>query len=411
MVEINSEDHEHEVPEDGLEEVLRGWSSKAELYSALAGAVDDWADIQWTPAEIRLRANRVLFAELIELLKEWPTKISDWLDALPAGRGQRRRTSSNPDPGTDWIQSAVRRGWPADEFVINDRYRIPDQVMASTLRWTIDEIVKIRKDALRVESKSLRDGAKQQIKTLLAIKKLPPLSSSAGARPTGQDIKALRREGAPWTKLAAVAEFLVGVDSANLMSFARQHLLPDPDVRWRLFHLGCLGVLLKSLRSAEWRLTSWHPLSGTMNSGPNYTAQDPKGGIWDIWFEASRIWEHYNVPSPYLDLMEDVFTSSADPVGADVAIIQRGVAAYLFECKFGDAAEVRRKGYHQITTYVTEALEELVPSAEGFVIGPNDVVLKSAELKLYGSPIHVVGPRHLSDFLPTPLESAEGPSI
>jgi hypothetical protein len=410
MIDINPSDREHEVPEDGLEEVLRGWSSKAELYSALAGAADDWAEVKWTPLDVQQRAHRVLFAELVELLKGWPTKTTDWLDALPAGSGRNRRISSNPDPGTDWIKSAVRRGWPADEFVVNDRNRIPDQVMASTLRWTIDEIIKIRKDALKVEGKSLKDEVKQQIKTLVALKKLPPLNSSAGARPTRQDIRALRREGAPWTQLAPVAEILADVDSANLMKFARQHLLPDPGVRWRLFHLGSLGVLLKSLREAGWKLTNWRPLSGSTKEGPNYTAQDPDGGVWDIWFEASRIWQHYDVSSPYLNLMEDVFASVAEPVGADLAIIQRGVAAYLFECKFGDAAEVRREGYHQITTYVTEALEQLVPSAEGFVIGPDDVVLKSAELKLYGSPIHVVGPRHLSGFLPAPMDPVEASS-
>ncbi|MCR8576708.1 hypothetical protein [Streptomyces sp. Isolate_219] len=387
------------MPEDGLEEVLRGWSSKAELYAALAETKDDWAKVKWTTQDIQQRAHRVLFAELIERLKSWPTKTGDWLNALPAGSRRDRRISPNPDQGTDWVRSAVRRGWPADEFVVNTRNRIPNQVMASTLRWTIDEIIRIRTDALRVEA-TLRNEVKQQIKVLSSIESLPPLNSSAGVRPTRQDIKALRMEGAPWTQLAQVAELLVDAETSNLMDFARKHLLPDPGVRWRLFHLGSLGVLLKRLYIAEWELTSWRPLSGTTEGGPNYTAHAPDGGKWDIWFEASKIWEYYKVASPYLDLMEDVFASSAEPVGADLAIIRPGVAGYLFECKFGDAAEVRRKGYHQITTYVAEALRELVPRAEGFVIGPDDVVLKSAVLKLQGAPIHIVGPRHLDSFLP-----------
>ncbi|MFJ6294643.1 hypothetical protein ACIQJX_14925 [Streptomyces griseoviridis] len=399
MVEMNSVDHEHQIPEEGLEEVLRGWSSKAELYSALAEVKDDWAEVKWTTHDVRQRAHRVVFAELIECLKVWPTNTAEWLNALPAGSNRSQRISSNPDPGTDWVRSAIRRGWPADEFVVNERSKIPDQVMASTLSWAVDEIIRIRASALKVE-KSLKNEVKQQIKALSSVKKLPPLNSSTGVRPTRQEIKALRREGAPWTHLAQVAELLVEVESSNLMNFARKHLLPDPAVRWRLFHLGSLGVLLKCLHEAEWELASWRPLSGTTMGGPNYTAHAPDGGKWDIWFEASKIWEYYQVNSPYMGLMQGVFESSAEPVGADLAIIQPGVAAYLFECKFGDAAEVRRKGYHQITTYVAEALGELVPRAEGFVIGPDDVVLKSAELSLQGAPIHIVGPRHLDGFLP-----------
>ncbi|MBP2584735.1 hypothetical protein J3A78_005213 [Streptomyces sp. PvR006] len=398
--DLNSVLHRHEIPEDGLEEVLRGWSSKAQLYNALAGVADDWAEVKWSSLEIQQRAHRVLYAKVVELLNGWPRKTTDWTDALPAGSRRTRRVSSNPDPGTDWVASAVRRGWPADEFVVNERARVPDQVMAASLSWTIDQIAKIQKDALKVERESLKNAAKQELATLFEVRKKPPLETSTGIRPTRQDIIALRRSGAPWTHLAGVAELLADADKPDLMEFARRHLLPDDDVRWRLFHLGTLGVLLRSLRDGGWKLANLRPLSGSKKGGPNYVAESPDGQTWDIWFEASRIWDYYNVPSPYIHLMEGVFASDADPVGADLAIIQKGVAAYLFECKYGGAGEVRRKGYHQVTTYVTEALEQLVPKAQGVVVGPDDVVLKSAEVVLDGSPIRVVGPRHLRGFLP-----------
>ncbi|SPE58310.1 hypothetical protein SNS2_3929 [Streptomyces netropsis] len=403
MSEINPDSCKHDVPEDGLTEVLRGWSSKAKLYAALAGITDDWTDIQWSQLDIKQRANRVLFARIVEFLNDWPTKTTVWTDALPAGSRRTRRISPNPDPGTDWVTSAVRGGWPTNEFVVNDRNRVPDQVMATTLRWTIDQIEKIRKDAMKVEENSLKNAAKRQLDTLFAVREEPTLSSSAGTRPTPQDIAGLSRSGAPWTQLAVMAKFLADADRPNLMDFAREHLLPDDDVRWRLFHLGILGVLLKNLRVEGWKITSRRPLSGSRNEGPNYSAESPDGAIWDIWFESSRIWDHYGVKSPYLDLMAGVFMNPAQPVGADLAIIQQGVAAHLFECKYGGADEVRRKGYHQITTYVDEALEQLVPRAQGFVVGPDDVVLNSASLTLDGSPIHIVGPRHLSTFLPTAL--------
>lgn len=108
MSEINPDSRKHDVPEDGLEEVLRGWSSKAKLYAALAEVTDDWADIQWSQLDIKQRANRVLFARIVEFLKGWPTKTTDWTDALPASSRRTRRISPNPGPGTDWVTSAIR---------------------------------------------------------------------------------------------------------------------------------------------------------------------------------------------------------------------------------------------------------------------------------------------------------------
>lgn len=408
MSELNTDNHKYKVPEDGLEEVLRGWSSRAQLYAALAAIEDDWAEVRWSPTEIQQRANRVLFAELVELLKNWPRKATDWTDALPASSRRIRKISLNPDPGTDWVASAVRRGWPPDGFVVNERSRVSDQVMETTLRWTIDQIEKIRKDALKVEREYLKNAARREIEVVLSVGLQPPLQSSVGARPTKQDINTLRRSGAPWNQLAVVAEFLSDSDRRDLMDFARRHLLPDEALRWRLFHLGTLGVLLKGLREKGWTLTSERPLSGATSKGPSYIAYAPDGEAWDIWFEASGMWDHYGVSSPYLRLMDGVFEKPADPVAADLAIIKKGVAAHLFECKFGGASEVRRKGYHQVTTYVTEAVEKLVPRAQGFIVGPDNVVLKSAQLMLDDSRINVVGPRHLSGFLPTSLQKASG---
>ncbi|MFI9051119.1 hypothetical protein [Streptomyces sp. NPDC053427] len=276
--------------------------------------------------------------------------------------------------------------------------------MATTLTWTITEILKIRSDALKVEEKSLKGAAENQIGVLRAIKDIKPLSSSVGQRPTRQDLDALRRSGSPWNHLAHVAAFLVEVDSESPMEFARRHLLPDKKLRWRLFHLGVLGVLLKSLRSANWKLTSRRPLSASKEDGPQYTAISPDGHEWDIWFESGSMFKHYGIDSPYRDLMAEAFSGDADPVGADLAIVRRGAAAYLFECKYTDEKGVRRDGYHQITTYVTEALEQLVVTTEGFIVGPDDVVTNGGCQILDGSPIHIVGPAHLSTFLPKPEE-------
>ncbi|NMO32108.1 hypothetical protein HG826_00540 [Streptomyces sp. GMY01] len=87
-------------------------------------------------------------------------------------------------------------------------------------------------------------------------------------------------------------------------------------------------------------------------------------------------------------------------MGADIALVRPGVAAYLFECKFGDAAYVSRDGYHQISTYMAEVKEKISPSVSGYVVGPDEVVVSEAAGLLSGSPVHIVGPRHMEDFSP-----------
>ena len=88
----------------------------------------------------------------------------------------------------------------------------------------------------------------------------------------------------------------------DLLTFARQHLLPDDDIRWRLFHLGVLGKLLKVLRSRGASITSLRPLSGAASSGPAYLVE-LDGRCWDLWFEAAAIWDYYGQPSPYQALV------------------------------------------------------------------------------------------------------------
>ncbi|MFI6981550.1 hypothetical protein ACIBSV_23550 [Embleya sp. NPDC050154] len=275
--------------------------------------------------------------------------------------------------------------------------------MAKTLRWAVDRVLAIRKAAIKVE-KSLETIAKPQFKAAAALKEIAPIASATGEAPTRLELAALMRSGSPWTTLAQTAKILQDSDSASLFDFARRHLLPVDELRWRLFHLGVLGVLLASCREHGWRLTSRKPLSASTRPGPHYELTEPDGTVWQLWFEADNMWGFYGLETAYQGISSAVFADDS-PMGADIAIVRPGEAAFLFECKYGKAAYVKRDGFHQISTYIAEASGTLAPHVRGFVVGPDDVIPTTATVQLGGGDITFVGPRHLSNFLPTiPIE-------
>ncbi len=339
-----------------------------------------------------------MFAELLSLLSAWPTDVNVWLDSLPAASSRQRRIESSPGPGTHWVETRIQGPWPPERYVVNRRDRIPDQIMARTLRWVLDEVVSMRRDAVKVDP-SLKNELKSQMAAAVNLLKLPPISDATGQMPTVPEVRSLRVSGAPWTVLASVASYLRDSHSTSLMEFARRHLMPVQEVRWRLFHLGVLGVLLKSFLDDGWTLKSMRPLSASLAGGPHYKAVSENGVSWDLWFESESMWSYYGEQSSYQALTMEAFGRES-PMGADIALVRPGDSAHLFECKFGDAAYVSRDGYHQISTYMSEVKEKIAPAVAGYVVGPDEVVVSKAAGSLSGSPVHIVGPRHMEGFKP-----------
>ena len=233
-----------EIPWDGLAEVLRGWSGRGQLYEALATVDDDLSEVRWQRRDIERRARRILLTRLEPDIERWPTSADEWLHALPAESLRRRRITDAPYPGTDWIETRSL-GWPPEQFVVRERSRVADQVMSRTLRWVLDQLALIRHDALLVE-RSLRSVAPAQFTAALSLRSRPPLKTTDGMRPSSGDVRALQRSGRPWSRLAPVAEKLRTSLSLDLLAFAREHLMPDDDIRWRIFHLAVFGQLLKT---------------------------------------------------------------------------------------------------------------------------------------------------------------------
>src|SRR4051794_8590880 len=79
-----------EIPQRGLDEVLRTWSGQGQLWDALAAAKDPVAEREWSTADIRRRAHRVAFQQLEPLLARWPASRRAWVEALPAVSERRR---------------------------------------------------------------------------------------------------------------------------------------------------------------------------------------------------------------------------------------------------------------------------------------------------------------------------------
>lgn len=380
-----------EIPWEGLGEVLRGWSGRGQLYEALAVVEDNRSEVQWQRRDIEGRARRILLARLARDLERWPVSAVDWLDALPAQSLRQRRITDAPQPGTDWIETRTL-GWPPEQFVVKDRNRVADQILAQTLRWVIDQLILIRQDAVRIE-RSLSAVASPQLAAAFSLRRHVPLSVTEGVRPTPTDIRALRRSGRPWSRLAPVAEALTSILSEDLLDFARQHLFPDEDLRWRLFHLAAFGQLIRTLRARGALITSLRPLSGAASPGPAYRVEfnDRK---WDLWFEASAIWDYYNKASPYQTLTRSALTHQATPLGADILFISPGVECHAFECKFGEIGYIARNGYLQVCTYAHELRRQLVNQVTARVVAPDVKVINPAEMRWDDLTIGIIGPRH-----------------
>jgi hypothetical protein len=381
-----------EIPWDGLAEVLRGWSGRGQLYEALAAVEDDLSEMRWDRRDIERRARRVLLAQLEPDIQRWPTSADDWLHALPAESLRRRRIADAPYPGTDWIETRSL-GWPPEQFVVRDRSRIADQVMSRTLRWVLDELALIRQDAIAVE-RSLSKSAAPQFNAALSLRSKPPLNATEGMRPTSGDVRSLQRSGHPWSRLAPVAEKLRTSLGLDLLAFAREHLIPDDDIRWRIFHLAVFGRLIKTLRQRGAMVTNLRPLSGSSTTGPAYRLEVAER-VWDLWFEAAGIWDYYGFPSPYKMLMGPALGHPGTPLGADILLIAPGEAAHAFECKFGTIAYIAREGYLQACTYAHELMRYLAPHVTSRVIAPDPKVNDPGELHLGELMIGVIGPRHL----------------
>ena len=363
------------LPEAGLASVLSSWSGRGSLFEALSLPVDQREERRWTASDVRLRANRILLSRLDPLVKRWPRRTGQWLDHLPAAKTHARVVQSVPFSGVNWTESRRRFDWPPKAFVGKQTERSADMLVVQVLRWCTEQLSSVWFDVNRAYPDLPLDAA-ENVRAALALLELEPLASANPVVPARSDLIALRREGAPWGSVADVAHhFLEAEKSLHHLVF--ELLLPDDEIRWRLFHLAILGVVLTALKSNGCQVTSVRPLSA-QSSGPNYEIRRHDGRLYHLWFEASGVWAFRGLTSPFVEATRGMKTVARNN-GADLLLLDSNRNALILECKYSTNSDrVARNGYYQAVAYAAEASSRLVGRVVSVAVGPESVVPESS---------------------------------
>lgn len=359
------------IPQAGLATVLASWSGRGSLFEALSAPQSDTEERRWSAADVRRRANRILLARIEPALVRWPSRVADWLDYLPASKTRRLVTLPSPFAGVAWAESRRRYGWPPSEFVGKDAQRGADMLPVQILRWCADELAIIWDDC-RALNPEQEWAVTDQLGALAALLGVEPLLNATPMMPTRADLTALRREGAPWGSVATVAHEIVEAERSPDF-LLHSLLMPDDEIRWRLFHLAVLGTILEALRGTGCRLVSKRPLSAR-SGDPNYEVTSPDGNTYLLWFEASGVWSHMGVLAPFVEATRAVDKARRSN-GADLLLLLPDKRALIVECKYSWNGDfVARDGYYQAMAYASEIRSRLVTEVCALTVGPEGTV-------------------------------------
>lgn len=359
------------IPQDGLQEVLSHWVGRGTIWNVLAVSKAGESDREWSARDLRARANRILFEKIKPQLSHWPTRTSDWVELLPALKQQDRVTRTTPFSGVSWKSTFEQFGWPPRAFVGRESTRVADMLLVTAMRWTLLQLTDVHRDAVRLFP-DIDVDVRRQLTAACQLLDREPVASAEPIMPGQPELLAIRREGTPWGAVATVMDKFRELDH-SFYSLVSQILVPDDEIRWRLFHLAVLGQLLVALRRENCHVKSVRSLGGA-SRGPSYVIIDRDGVQWDLWFEASGIWSHSGLVSPYAQATHHIGAVKR-PLGADLLLIRRGYRALILECKYSGYEDVvGRNGYLQATTYAAEMRSRLAPDVLALTVGPEGVV-------------------------------------
>jgi hypothetical protein len=191
----------------------------------------------------------------------------------------------------------------------------------------------------------------------------------------------------------------------DLGFLAYELIEPDPNLRWRLFHLSVLGATLIALRANGARIQWSAPLAVSEVKGPQFQATMPDTTKWDVWFEAGGAMSYYSVESPYRGATSSV-VGNTQGTGADIMLVRPSERALILECKWSaHAPYVGRDGFHQAASYALQARAQLVKSAWSYVIGPSEVVTETSySLAAWDETAVILGATNI-DFITTLVDS------
>jgi len=372
---------------------LSDWVGRGYLYEALSLPTDDAVDRRWSAEDIARRANRVLLSLLAPNLASWPRTSALWLDYLPAARAKVSQTRPVPFAGVNWVESSLRFGWPPSAFSGRQAERSADLMVVQVLRWCADRLIEICDASSSIQVDVEVGQSERQLEALASIRGIEPILSAEPSAPTRPDLLSLRREGYPWRGVAEVSAVLLEAQRSQDF-LVHQVLMPDDEIRWRLFHLAVLGQLLFDLRAQGCTVTSLRPLSPS-SEGPNYRVQHA-GAESLLWFEASGVWKYLTSRSPYAEATRGVARASKSN-GADILLISPDKSALILECKYSWNQEfVARAGYYQAVAYAAETHSRLAERVVSVAVGPESVVSHASFTELSIGRVGVLPPSALS---------------
>lgn len=367
------------LPRRGLDELLRGWTSDGQVFEALGAIAEDESNVDWSPADVRRRAHRILLDRLQEDIRRLPSSASRWREHLPVTVISARVVSQRPVQAMDWAATARRSVWPPNSFVGNPRSKARDVTTLQVLAWTSRKLAEVRRET--ASSAPLLIASVDEPIAALGELMGSDLAGTEDVRPDRLDVRTLSTAGAPWTTLAKVAEQLLAAET-DLEFLAYQLIKPAADLEWRLFHLSVFGEVLAALRGYGGRVRWVAPLSASTTSGPQFEIYFGTQR-WDLWFEASAALSYYRSRSPYVQATAGV-PGSQQSIGADVMLCLPDSRVLTLECKWSaNRTYVGRDGYHQASSYLIEARAGVASDAWSYTVGPDEIVARPTAARLF----------------------------
>jgi hypothetical protein len=355
------------VPEAGLDHVLRAWVGRGQLVKVLNQLAGDELPRSWRPEDTALRADLMLFLDLVPLIERLPVSVRQWSDLLPAQSRRRQAVADAPSGATSWVDTRRRYGWPPSAFVNRHRERVAHELLSSVLAWVGGEVLRLSRRASTIDD-GVASGVSGQLDSLAAVFDVGLVSSGAD-EPRPSELAAVEREGAVWRRLVEVA---CRIRAASMPELAAELLLPVPELRPTLFQLGVLGELLLGLQSAGASIVSTSPLSFVTGREQFHVSYG--GWVWHLWMEAGRSWQRYGASSLYRSLTT-ALRAQTRPLAPDLMLILPGEAAFVIECKYSANADyVGRTGLAQTLLYMTDVGASMASTVEGVVVAPEGVV-------------------------------------
>ncbi|MDT5298473.1 MAG: hypothetical protein QOG79_1715 [Mycobacterium sp.] len=354
------------VPETGLDHVLRAWVGRGQLVKVLNQLATDELPRSWRPEDTQLRADLMLFLDLVPLIERLPRSIRQWSDLLPAQSRRRQAVADTPSGATSWVDTRRRYGWPPSAFVVRHRDRVAHELLSSVLAWVGGEVLRLSRRASTIDD-AVAYGVAAQLDSLAGVFDIGLVGPGAD-EPRPSELAAVEREGAVWRRLVDVARRVRALSAAEL---AAELLLPVPELRPTLFQLGVLGELLLGLQSAGASIVSTSPLSFV--TGREQFHVTYSGRVWHLWMEAGGSWQRYGASSLYRSLTT-ALRAQTRPLAPDLMLILPGEAAFVIECKYSANADyVGRTGLAQTLLYMTDVGASMASTVEGVVVAPNGI--------------------------------------